>query len=162
MRVAKRFPAKKTSSCIWNRGNWVEGNRGIEQYRNEETREQGNGEQGNNGTRERGNRGTRGQRNRGAREEGMPIVWTKGHVTTSHYQNFSYVMITKFSYSWCSAARESSSFNTQWLKHDFFGRYSGTSEKVFLFSRTQYSKRKFVQFHLYKAISFIPSRSFFR
>ena len=31
--------AKKTSSCIWNRGNWVEGNRGIEQYRNEETRE---------------------------------------------------------------------------------------------------------------------------
>ena len=75
-RVAKRFPAKKTSSCIWNRGNWVEGNRAIEQYRNEETREQGNGEQGNNGTRERGNRGTRGQRNRGAREEGMPMVWT--------------------------------------------------------------------------------------
>ena len=42
----------------------------------------------------------------------MPVVRTNGrtwgHVTTSHYQNFSYAMLTKFSYSWCSAASESS------------------------------------------------------
>ena len=56
-----------------------------------------------------------------------------------------------------------------WMAHDFLCRSrwkisgsNGTSEKVVLFSRTEYSKRKFV-FHFFKAIfstSFRPSRSF--
>ena len=74
-----RFPAKKTLSCIWNRGNWVEGNRGIEQYRNGETREQwdkGTGEQGNKGTREQGNGGTGEQGDRGTGEQGKRVcLW---------------------------------------------------------------------------------------
>ena len=48
---------QKFLSCIWNRGNWEEGDRG---------------------TAKQGNRGTRGQRNRGTREQGMPMVRTNG------------------------------------------------------------------------------------
>ena len=81
---------QKFSSCIWNRGNWKEGeDRGTREHENMETEEQGNGgtgergnggtgERGNRGTGEQGNRGTRGQRNRGTREQGMPMVRTNG------------------------------------------------------------------------------------
>ena len=60
-----RFPAKKTSSCIWNRGNWVEGNRGIEQYGNRGTREQENG-----GTGKQGNKGNKGTEEQGNKRRG--------------------------------------------------------------------------------------------
>ena len=55
-----RFPAEKTSSCIWNRGNWEEENRGTRIQENMETGEQGNkrtSEWGNRGTGEQGNKG---------------------------------------------------------------------------------------------------------
>ena len=72
---------QKFSSCIWNRGNWEEGDRGTGEHGKMETEEQGNkgtGERGNRGTGEQANRGTRGQRNRRTREQGMPVVRTNG------------------------------------------------------------------------------------
>ena len=173
-----RFPAKNSQVVfgtgeIRKKGTGEQGNTGKWKQRNKGTRERGNGgtgEQGNRQTGEQGDRGTGEQGNRAClwwgRTDRRKVTWL-----VLNYQNFSYAMLTKFSYSWCSAARESSTFNTQWLlqkgfrktrlKHDFFGRSSGTSEKVLLFFQTKYSKRKFV-FHFYKAISFILSRSFFR
>ena len=52
---------QKFSSCIWNRANWEEGDRGTGEQGNMETEEQGNrgtGERGNRGTGKQGNKGT--------------------------------------------------------------------------------------------------------
>ena len=169
-----------------NRGTREQGNGGTREHGNRGTREQGN-----KGTSERGNRGTRGQRDRGNKGNGelgnkrteeqgnKRTGYTCGEDERTDVRSRDYQSLPKFLV--CNdnqvfllvllrCARELR-FITQWLlqkglrktrlKHYFFGRSRVTSEKVFLFFRTKYSKRKF-EFYFYKAVSFIPSRSFFR
>ena len=57
---------QKFLSCIWNRGNWEEGDRGTAK----QTNNRGTGEHGNIGTSEHRNRGTREQENGGTGKQG--------------------------------------------------------------------------------------------